>query len=42
MLSFPNSLKVYLAMDAADLRKSFTGLHHSMPDISSGNTVPIH
>ena len=26
MLSFPNSLKVYLAMDAADLRKSFTGL----------------
>ena len=26
MLSFPGSLKVYLAMDAADLRKSFTGL----------------
>ena len=26
MLTFPGSLKVFLAMDAADLRKSFTGL----------------
>lgn len=26
MLSFPNSLKVFLAMGAADLRKSFAGL----------------
>jgi len=26
MLTFPGSLKVFIAMDAADLRKSFTGL----------------
>ena len=26
MLSFPNSLKVFLAMDVADLRMSFAGL----------------
>lgn len=26
MLTFPGSLKVFLAMDPADLRKSFTGL----------------
>ena len=26
MLTFPGSLKVYVSMDAADLRKSFTGL----------------
>jgi hypothetical protein len=26
MLTFPHSLKVFVSMDAADLRKSFTGL----------------
>ena len=27
MLSFPGSLKIYLALEACDLRKSFNGLH---------------